>query len=76
MRALDLANAATDELGGDDEQSSPFGAPDESELVAYMKTFLRAAQAKDAVKMAKAFKGACEACEASEGYDKSESDSE
>lgn len=75
MRALDLATAATDELGGDDAQSSPFGSPDESELVAYMKKFLRAAQAKDAVGMAKAFKGAAEACDTDDDYqDKTESE--
>jgi hypothetical protein len=73
MRALDLANAATDELGGDDEESSPFGAPEDSELIAQMKKFARCAAAKDYAGMAKAFRGADEACGS---YDKDSEETE
>jgi hypothetical protein len=70
VRAQELANAAFGDM--EDKDSSPFGgAGDEGpdpELVAYMSKFLKAAALKDTKGMARAFKGAAEACD----YDKSD----
>jgi hypothetical protein len=59
---MDLATEATDELGEDSEEGSTLGAPEDAELIAQMKKFARAMAAKDWSGMAKAYRGADEAC--------------